>query len=86
MGIKTVKELPSTYKKADDLYVDYDDNCSYVGLEGHPTEFNRDFYGLAELVEDHLCGEDVILRAVDEVGELFMSTATPPFLRGLRVN
>ena len=53
--------------------MDYDDDCSYVGLEGHPTEFNRDFYGLAEPVEeDHLCGEDDILRAVEEVEELLM--------------
>ena len=55
-SINTVKELPSTYKKADDLYVDYDDNCSYVGLEGHPTEFNRDFYALAG--RDHTEMED----------------------------
>ena len=36
--------------------MDYDDNCSYVGLEGHPTEFNRDFYALAG--RDHTEMED----------------------------
>ena len=46
MGIKTVKDLPSTYKKVNDSIIDYDDNCSYLGLEGHPTEFNVDYYAL----------------------------------------
>ena len=46
MFIKTAKDLPSTYKKADDLDLDYDENYSYVGLEDHPIKFNGDFYAL----------------------------------------